>query len=71
MSLLNVQFRSANNLLHISQEAKVYSVSSGLWRASGIKWKKKKKIEEIKIAGELLESSSGSKGKIKEERIKE
>ena len=32
---------------------------------------KKKKIEEIKIAGELLESSSGSKGKIKEERIKE
>ena len=32
---------------------------------------KKKKIEEIKIAGELLESSSGSKGKIKEERMKE
>ena len=32
---------------------------------------KKKKIEEIKIAGELLESSSGSKGKIKEVRMKE
>ena len=31
----------------------------------------KKNIEEIKIAGELLESSSGSKGKIKEERMKE
>ena len=47
----------------------MYSVSSDLWRASGIKWKKKR--EEIKRAGELLESSSGSKGKIKEERIKE
>ena len=36
--------------------------------------KKKKKREEIKRAGELLESSSGSngsKGKIKEERMKE
>ena len=31
----------------------------------------KKKREEIKSAGELLESSSGSKGKIKEERMKE
>ena len=31
----------------------------------------KKKREEIKRAGELLESSSGSKGKIKEERMKE
>ena len=70
MRLLNVQFRSASNLLHISQEAEVYSVSSGLWRASGIKWKKKKR-EEIKRAGELLESSSGSKGKIKEEKMKE
>ncbi|XP_023929898.2 F-box/kelch-repeat protein At3g23880 [Quercus suber] len=30
--LLNVQFRSATNLLHISQEAEVYSVSSGSWR---------------------------------------
>ena len=70
--LLNVQFRSASNLLHISQEAEVYNVSSGLWRASGIKWKKKKKKrEQIKRAGELLESSSGSKGKIKEERMKE
>ena len=69
MRLLNVQFRSASNLLHISQEAEVYSVSSDLWRASGIKWKKKR--EEIKRAGELLESSSGSKGKIKEERMKE
>ena len=49
----------------------MYSVSSGLWRASGIKWKKKKKREEIERAGELLESSSGSKGKIKEERMKE
>ena len=36
--LLNVQFRSASNLLHISQEVEVYSISSGLWRASGIKW---------------------------------
>ena len=33
--------------------------------------KKKKQREEIKRAGELLESSSGSKGKIKEERMKE
>ena len=40
--LLNVQFRSVSNLLHISQEAEVYSVSSGLWRASGIKRKKKR-----------------------------
>uniref|UniRef100_A0A7N2LR96 F-box domain-containing protein n=1 Tax=Quercus lobata TaxID=97700 RepID=A0A7N2LR96_QUELO len=30
--LLNVHFRSATNLLHISQEAEVYSVSSGSWR---------------------------------------
>ena len=30
-----------------------------------------KKREEIKRVGELLESSSGSKGKIKEERMKE
>ena len=30
--LLNVQSRSASNLLHISQEAEVYSVSSGSWR---------------------------------------
>ena len=48
----------------------MYSDSSGLWRVSGIKLKKKKR-EEIKRAGELLESSSGSKGKIKEERMKE
>ena len=40
--LLNVQFRSASNLLHISQEVEVYSISSGLWRASGIKWEKNK-----------------------------
>ena len=33
--------------------------------------KKIKKKEEIKRAEELLESSSGSKGKIKEERMKE
>ena len=58
-------------MLHLSQEAEVYSVSSGLWRASRIKWKNKKKREEIERAGELLESSSGSKGKIKEERMKE
>ena len=58
-------------MLHIIQEAEVYSISSDLWRASGIKWKKKKKREEIERAGELLESSSGSKGKIKEERMKE
>ena len=33
--------------------------------------KKKKEREEIERAGELLESSSGSKGKIKEERMKD
>ena len=34
------------------------------------KEKKKRERQEIDRAGELLESSSGSKGKIKEERMK-
>ena len=43
-------------------------VCGELLESSGKKIKIKK---EIKRAGELLESSSGSKGKIKEEKMKE
>ena len=47
-------------------------VCGELLESSGKKKKKEEEEEEeIERAGELLESSSGSKGKIKEERIKE
>ena len=57
-------------MFHISQEAEVYSVSSGLWRAFGIKWEKKKK-KNLREPESLWNHQVEVKEKIKEERMKE